>query len=294
MRVQLTGSRGRLACCLFALAGSMGGCARDVRQSGPRGVAFAGYGQLLSAREEGGGEREEHEGREEHEERDDREERSNRLSVTVEQDLGIVIGESACSQAGQLQGGFACFRADQTQYHGSPALQDPGNPSGLLLATTRVLLAYDRVLAGHVTLGGRVGFVVRGGGPKPDGASAPAFLPFHGELRAAYWFGDAPFAGEGLRAGLFAAGGIAQVDSWWQVYVEEDKGAPVPVAQPGNPDSQTLDAYQKAGTGFAGGGLSLAYSFAPSSAVVLHLKVMELFPSNGTVVAPELGYELAF
>lgn len=220
--------------------------------------------------------------------------RPNLVSVTVEQDFGIVSGESACSFNGQIYGGFACFREDQTQYHGNPKSQDPAAPGGLFLGTTRLLLSFDRVLGDNWTLGGRAGGVVRGGGPKPDGAAAPSFLPFHGELRAAYWFGSAPFVGTGLRAGLFVAGGIAQVDTMFQVDVVENTKLPRPAVQPDNPKEQTLDAYQKAGTGFAGGGLSLAYAFLPTSAFVLHLKVMGLFPSTGAALAPELGYEHAF
>ena len=220
--------------------------------------------------------------------------RPNLLSVTVEQDIGIVSGESVCGQDAQVNGGFACFRADRTQYHGTPKSQDGGDPSGPFPATTRVLVSYDRLLFGHWTLGARLGGVVNGAGPKPDGAPAPSFLPFHGELRTGYWFGSAPFVGTGFRAGLFVAGGIAQVDSTWRVTVVENPKVRPPANQPDNPHSQVLDAYQKAGTGFVGGGLSLAYAFLPMSAFVLHMKVMQLFPSSGTALAPELGYEHAF
>ncbi len=220
--------------------------------------------------------------------------RPNLVSVTVQQDFGIVTGESPCSFAGQIYGGFTCFRADQTQYHGTPKSQDPSDATGVYLATTRLLLSFDRVLGDSWTLGGRLGGVVRGGGPKPDGASAPSFLPFHGELRAAYWFGAAPFGGTGFRAGLFVAGGIAQVDTLFPVDVVENTKAPRPAVQPDNPKEQTLDGYTKMGTGFAGGGLSLAYAFLPTSAFVLHLKVMGLFPSAGAALSPELGYEHAF
>jgi hypothetical protein len=199
-----------------------------------------------------------------------------------------------CGKDAQLNGGFACFRADKTQYHGTPKSQDGGDPAGLFPATTRVLLSYDRLLFSHWTIGGRVGLVVNGAGPKPDGAQAPAFLPFHGELRTGYWFGSVPFVGTGFRAGLFVAGGIAQVDSTWQVSVVENRKVRPPANQPDNPNSQVLDAYQKAGTGFVGGGLSLAYAFLPMSAFILHLKVMQLFPSSGTALAPEFGYEHAF
>lgn len=220
--------------------------------------------------------------------------RPNLVSVTVEQDMSVVSGDDVCGQNAQLHRGFACFRADQTQYHGTPSSQAGGDPSGVFLATTRVLLSFDRVLWDNWTIGGRLGAVVRGGGPKPDGATAPSFLPVHGELRAGYWFGVAPFVDTGFRAGLFLAGGVAQVDAMWQVYVVEDPEAKPPASQPVNPPSQALDAYQKSGTAFLGGGLSVAYAFLPMSAVILHLKGMGLFPSSGAALATELGYEHAF
>lgn len=218
----------------------------------------------------------------------------NLMSLTVEQDIGVVSGSAVCGKDAQLNQGYACFRADKTQYHGTPKSQDGGDLEGLYPATTRILLSYDRLLLGRWTIGGRAGFVVNGGSPKPDGAAAPAFLPFHGELRTAVWFGSAPFVGTGFRAALFAAGGIAEVDSPFQVTVVEDTKVTPPANQPDNPNKQILDAYFKTGTGFIGGGLSLAYAFLPTSAFILHLKVMQLFPSSGTALAPELGYEHAF
>lgn len=161
-------------------------------------------------------------------------------------------------------------------------------------ATTRLLIGFDRVLFDNWAVGARGGYVLRGGGPKPDGAEAPSFLPFHGELRAAYWFGTTPFVGTGFRVGLFVAGGIAQVDSPFRVRVTEDPTKPPPAAQPTNPAVQTLDVYKKVGIGFAGGGAMLSCALGRASAFFLNLKVMQLFPSSGTVVAPEIGYEHGF
>ncbi|APR82052.1 Hypothetical protein A7982_07401 [Minicystis rosea] len=219
---------------------------------------------------------------------------ANRVSVAVEQDFGTVYGRDACSQEAQLTGGFTCFRANGTQYHGNPLTQSGSNPTGVRPATTRLLFGYDRVLFDNWTLGARGGFVLRGGGPKPDGAEAPAFLPFHGELRAAYWFGTTPFAQTGFRAGLFVAGGIAQVDSVFRVRVEEDPTKPPPAAQPTNPAVQTLDVYKKVGTGFLGGGGTVACALGRASTLFLTLKIMQHFPSTGTVLAPEIGYEHGF
>jgi len=162
------------------------------------------------------------------------------------------------------------------------------------MATTRVLAGYDRILGENWALGARGGLVVRGGGPRPDGEYAPAFLPYHGELRVAYAFGEAPFRSEGFRFSLFLGGGVAQVDTATRVLVEEDTSKPPPVSQGDNPLLQTLTVYEKSGTGFMGGGAGAAFVMGPSSSLFFNLKLMRLFPSEGFVIAPELGCEYGF
>jgi hypothetical protein len=217
-----------------------------------------------------------------------------RAGVALEQDFGMVYGSGICDMDSQLEGGFACFRANGTQYHGTPLRDEGASPQGTFPATTRLLIGLDRVVFERLALGVRGGVVLSGGGPKPDGAGAPSFLPFHGEARATYWLGAAPFAGQGFRIGVFAGGGVAQVDTALRVLVEEDTRAPAPAAQPSNPALQTLDAYKKAGTGFFSGGVAAALAPSRTSAFFLNLKVMQLFPSAGTAVAPEIGYEHGF
>jgi hypothetical protein len=218
----------------------------------------------------------------------------SRVSVTLEQDFGLIYGKDACSKVAQLEDGFACFRANGTQYHGTPLRDEGGSPAGAFPATMRLLIGFDRVLFENLTVGLRGGFVLHGGGPKPDGAAAPEFLPFHGEARATYWLGAGALEGPGFRWGIFFAAGIAQVDASWRVRVEEDVSKAPPAAQPSNPPAQTLDAYKKAGTGFVGGGAAAACAFNASSALFFNLRVMQFFPSSGTAVAPEIGYEYGF
>ncbi|MDI3285805.1 hypothetical protein [Polyangium sp. 15x6] len=165
---------------------------------------------------------------------------------------------------------------------------------GLQLSTTRLLLGYDRVVFENVTLGVRLGWVLRGGGPRPSGAEAPEFLPFHGEVRAGYTFGARPFARPGFRGSLFVFGGIAQFDTEYQVFVEEDTTKPPPASQLDNPPSQTLSAYRKSGTGFVGLGAAATYAFSPSLALSAALKFTKPFPSTGTVLSPELSFSYAF
>lgn len=220
--------------------------------------------------------------------------RLNRVSVALQQDFGVASAEEPCTRESQLTQGISCFRSNETQYHGTPLLGTAPAHSGLTPATTRLLFGFDRVLLDRFTVGVRGGFVFAGGGPRPDGSEAHAFLPFHGEARLAYWLGVPPGTGPGLRVGLFGAGGIAQVDTAWRVLVDEDTSVRPAAAQPTNPISQTLTVYKKAGTGFLGGGASLACAIDAASAFFLDVKLMQLFPSSGTVVAPEIGYEHGF
>ena len=39
------------------------------------------------------------------------------------------------------------------------------------------------------------------------------FLPYHGELKLAYWIGKEPFAKKGLRPYVHLGGGVAQIDA---------------------------------------------------------------------------------
>ncbi|UQA56938.1 hypothetical protein [Polyangium aurulentum] len=219
----------------------------------------------------------------------------NVLSLSLAQDFGLHRGTNACSMRNQIEGGFACFRASGTQYHGTPL---PGSAGDIRafpqLATTRLLGGYDRVLWENVTLGIRLGWVLRGGGPRPDGAEGPSFLPFHGEARAGYTFGRAPFEREGWRFSLFAGGGIAQVDTAYRLTVTEDPTMPPPAGQLDNPSVQQLAVYRKSGTGFFGGGAALAYALSRRFGVSLGAKVMRMFPSGGTVLSLELGGAATF
>ena len=219
--------------------------------------------------------------------------RPNRVSVALQQDFGLAGAPNPCRRESQRTQGLSCFRSNETQYHGTPELDVEAASGGLKPATTRLLFGFDRVLEGRWTLGLRGGFVF-GGGPRPDGAEAHAFLPFHGEARVTYWVGALPGKGPGLRGGLFLAGGIAQVDSGWRVLVVEDTSARPSAAQPTNPLAQTLTVYKKAGTGFVGVGAAVAVAVDTASAFFLNVKLMQLFPSSGTVVAPEIGYEYGF
>ncbi|MDI1443493.1 hypothetical protein [Polyangium sp. 6x1] len=220
---------------------------------------------------------------------------NNGLSLSLVQDLGIHAGTDVCSPESQLHGDYACFRDAGTQYHGTPLVGRGGEVRpGLQIATTRMLLGFDRVVFENLSLGLRLGWVLRGGGPRPSGAEAPEFLPFHGEIRAGYTFGARPFARPGLRGSVFVTAGIAQFDTEYRVVVEEDTTKPPPASQLDNPPSQTLSAYRKSGTGFVGLGVAATYAISPSLGVSAALRFTKPFPSTGTLLSPELSFFYAF
>jgi len=219
----------------------------------------------------------------------------NIASLSLAQDFGIHEGSDVCAMRSQLEDGYACFRSSGTQYHGTPLVNRGGDVSlGLQPATTRLLAGFDRVLLDNISLGLRLGWVLRGGGPRPSGADAPAFLPFHAEARVAYTFGAKTFQNAGLRFSLFLDAGIAQVDTKYDVLIEEDTTKPPPAAQLDNPPRQTLAAYKKSGTGFFGGGAAATYAVTPSFGFSLALKLTKTFPSSGTLLSPELSGFFAF
>lgn len=217
-----------------------------------------------------------------------------RATLALRQDFGVASGRGVCGKEAQLTGGFGCFREDGTQYHGTPLPERTPSPTRLEVATTRVLVGLDHVVLQNLAIGLRAGLAARGLGPRQDGAAAPVPSIFHGEVRVAWWFGAAPFARDGLRWGVFLSGGTAQVDTAWRVHVDEDTSAPPAVVQPNNPAAQTLDVYRKSGTGFAGGGVTLAVGFLERAAVFVEVTGMLLFPSEGAAVSPVIGYEHAF
>lgn len=216
------------------------------------------------------------------------------LSLGVAGDLAWVSGKNVCALESQRDNGYSCFRNGDSgkleQYYGEPVLGEANSISpGFRLRTGRVLLGIDHAVSSSFTVGGRLGFAFNGG-PKGEN-DAHGFLPLHLEGRLAYWFGDDPFARTGFRPYLFAAGGLAQVDSRMNVHVVEDTR---PSHQPDNPEEQDLVVYKKMGQGFVGLGGGVLYALSKSGGIVVELKAMMMFPSPGQVLEPTLGYAIGF
>jgi hypothetical protein len=94
------------------------------------------------------------------------------------------------------QSDYACFDGDGNFYDGQHALKDQSDEvaAGFTRSTTRIMLAYDRVLGENFTVGARVGYAFGGGPTKPatvmpETPEGKPFFPAHLEAHASYWFG---------------------------------------------------------------------------------------------------------
>lgn len=208
--------------------------------------------------------------------------RKNWISVALQQDFLFLPSAANPCVSGA---GYDCFRDDESPFYSALSMRSATKiDGGLGAATTRVLVGYERAFY-NFTAGVRLGFAL-GGGPEAPGGQA--FLPAHVEGRLAYWFGSDPFARGGLRPYLAVFGGLGQVDCNVpiDVYTSEVD------AQAGR--TTTLDAWKKAGTGFAGLGAGLLYALAPRTGPYAEMRGMQLFGASGTAMSLQLGYSFGF
>ena len=211
---------------------------------------------------------------------------NNWLSLHFQQDLLLFSAQDqVCGSnntGNQSAPNYSCFQ-NGAPFGGSPG-QDiatgAGNhiAGGLGRATSRILIGFDRLLSSNFSLGLRLGYAF-GGRP----ASDSKFLPFHAELRVNYWFGGAPFESSGLRPYITLSGGLAEVDARVPVEYYDLNGT-----------KNTLDAWRKTGTGFAGLGFGVMVPFAGDNGIVPELRAMQMFGASGTVFDVSIGYARGF
>ncbi len=212
----------------------------------------------------------------------------NWISLSIEQDLGVISRSGACSVQAQEHEGYACYRADGKQYVGSPVLTN--EPLAVGRGPTRVVLGFDRLIHYNTSLGVRLGFAVLGSGPTPrDGT---AFVPVSVAARATHWFGEDPFARPGPRPFAFVTAGYAMVDVETTAHVREDPTATV--YQSSNDLEQSVDLWKRAGDGFVGLGGGVAFPLSRRTAAVAEIAVLEVFPFRAFVIAPSAGVMLGF
>ncbi len=210
------------------------------------------------------------------------------LSLGISQDFGVVATTGACHVYQQENHGYSCFRADGEQYIGNAVLTNEALGAGL--GPTRVLVGFERLVHYDTTLGLRAGFALFGQGPTPR--EGTEFVPFSASLRVAHWFGDDPFARQGLRSFVFLTGGYSMVDIVTTTHVREDPNlAPY---QGGNDLEQTLKVWKRAGDGFAGFGGGVSFGFSATRAAYAELALMSVFPFSALVISPQLGVAMGF
>ncbi len=242
----------------------------------------------------------------------------NMFGLHVGQDITSIGATDACvgiyQKTGQQAEGFSCYKAGtDSPYVGEAFPGDSTAPASVSLATTRVLLSYDRALMEHFTLGGRLGYAFGGGPPAgkveqtatAGGKPGNPFLPFHLEGRGAFWF--RPLSATGILPYVHLGGGLAQVDAKVKITGVRDcailkdgtadGGRPflqciqVATAPPMVLESQgdDLDAYKKMGQGFVTLGAGALYKLNPAFGLQLNLNVMIMLPTSGLVFEPSLG-----
>ncbi|MEZ4221765.1 MAG: hypothetical protein R3B13_12610 [Polyangiaceae bacterium] len=230
------------------------------------------------------------------------------LGLHVGYDFALVGGEGVCNPD---NGEFACFYKDTEDRYGFEPNPSFANniKTGIAPATIRLMASFDQLFGDNITAGGRLGYAF-GGGPPAGASKEVKFFPFHLEARVSYWFGEKPFAREGVRPYVGAGGGAAQVDAKVPIKVADCAGGPDGPSQPGQTvanDSNyyrdcrrggtnrdgfelELDAYKKLGQAFFGLHGGIVYAFSQNSGVQLNLNVMQFLPTSGQVLEPSIGF----
>jgi hypothetical protein len=216
----------------------------------------------------------------------------NWLSAGLQQDFLMFSGETGVCGTERPEE-LSCFRAgDQFR---DPTVEftagDGGEVAGgFRPATTRLLIGYDRVLFPNITVGARLGYAIGGGPTQPNGAS---FVPFHAEVRGAYWF--APIEIGKIRPYATVGGGLAQIDSSVTTQlVDRSAQGQIPVDPGGQPQASRVTVWKKTGTTFASLGGGAMYPLTEKSGITAELKGVLLFPSSGVSVSLQAGYSHGF
>jgi hypothetical protein len=213
----------------------------------------------------------------------------NWLSFTVQQNALIYPTQPnvcpAVNDAGvpiNGAGGYSCRDADGI--HRGAVYGGAGNQvqGGVGLADLRFMLGYDRVLVGRLTLGARFGVAILQS-PALTGTKAP--MPFHGEGKVAYYFGDSPFERKGFRPYVGFAVGIAQIHGKVSVTYYKDR-----IGYQNNKPGR-LDVWRTTGPGFLALSGGLAHPFGD----FLFNAELRVQQTLGTpAVSPALALGLAY
>jgi hypothetical protein len=220
-------------------------------------------------------------------------------------DFALLSGADDACRTGSDE--FVCYDGSEA-YDGTPYRGAGGTVTGgLYTGTMRVMLAYERFLLDHVSLGVRFGFAFSGA---PDD-----FFPLHFEGRGTYYFSDVTRGADMFAPYLAVGVGLAQVDTAAEVEmvdclpdaVPECLAAPrvdtnlirEPGEQSGAAQRRTLDAYKSLGQVFGSisPGVLVQLSKELSGVVNVGVLLMTEDQRSTTIilnVQPSLGLALGF
>ena len=211
----------------------------------------------------------------------------NWLSFAIQQDVLFFGAQPNVCGTNNAMGAFVPG-PEEYSCHGpngvyaGPIYPGAGNEvqGGLGFATFRLMIGYDRLFIHRLLLGGRIGYAFGG---EPGVPGGDGFMPFHAELKAQYYFGDAPFSRNGIRPYAAAAVGLAEVDSSVNVEFFYDQAG----YQMGEKGS--FQVWRKAGTGFGALSGGAAYPLGPGQ---LHaeLRLLIMLGNSAVGTALNLGY----
>lgn len=226
--------------------------------------------------------------------------KKNWLGLSYGVDFAVIGGDNVCAN-----NEFSCYAVDSRDVpYPGPAYDGTKINSGVVPATHRIMLSYDRAFSPNFTAGLRGGFALFGGPPAIQSfdeenrpVSKVSFLPVHAELRLTYWFGQGALAKRGLRPYAFLAGGMAQVDAKVKVNIYDCSGTPSSPSAPGCTDPsqaaniprRSVDAWKKLGQGFAGLGGGIVYAVTPQLGIQANVNLNLMLGSTGPVIQPSLG-----
>jgi hypothetical protein len=201
-------------------------------------------------------------------------------------DFAFISDKNVCSQGAPSN--YLCTDESGARYTGRPQPNDETS-SGFAWSTARLVLGYERLLTGGLTVGALAGYALAFS-PSPAGRSA--LSPLHLEARVSYAFGSDPYsdAGDRFVPYLFASAGLAQIDSHVIIRVNE-----IPCQARVSPAcKRDLDVHRRIGNVFATVGGGVRYRIEGGHALRAAMRGTLVFGHGGLVVSPELVYELGF
>lgn len=212
---------------------------------------------------------------------------SHWLTVAVQQDLLWLSGESGVCLA-DAPDEFSCYRAGDSYREPDLTEGDGGAiEGGFQIATSRLLLGYERDLfLPGLRVGALVGYALGGGPAEPGGSD---FLPIHAEVQGRY-----SFEGLGLPVTPFASvsAGVAQVDT--SVLTDVVDRNPSPSPGEALVVRSKVTVWKKTGTTFASIGGGASYALSGVGSISAQVKTLLLFPSVGSSLSFQLGYTHGF